>query len=437
MFKFNKLSVAIIVVILAALIVPTIFAQDGDDQPYAGTTVTVFGAYTDPSEVGAFNDGFAQFEEDTGIDVVYEGASDFEILINTRVEAGDPPDIAGFPQPGLMMRFADDAVDVMSFLDESYLLEKYNQSWIDMATTSDGKVIGLWHRVVVKSLVWYSPDMFDEGGYAIPEDWEGLKDLSGMIVADGGTPWNAPMESGAATGWVGTDWIEDIVLRTTSLENYDNWAVPASPDERLPFSSPEIKRAWELMGEILLEDDYVYGGADAMLDVAFFDTGVPIVEGEAYMAKMGSFMPGWLQEDYPDLTIGPDGDLNYFYFPKIDDEYGEPVLTSGDVYTMFDDRPEVRLVMEHLTMGESLRPGIERGIFLAPHTDAELDWYPTAERGLAEILLNADSVRFDGGDLQPAVVGAGSFWQGVVDYVSGAKDLDTILAEIDATWPED
>ena len=128
MLKINKLSVSIIVVILAALVVPTIFAQDGDDQPYAGTTVTVFGAYTDPSEVGDFNDGFAQFEEDTGIDVVYEGASDFEILINTRVEAGDPPDIAGFPQPGLMMRFADDAVDVLSFLDESYLQEKYNRA---------------------------------------------------------------------------------------------------------------------------------------------------------------------------------------------------------------------------------------------------------------------------------------------------------------------
>ncbi len=428
---FKRLLVLGLVAVMAIGLVPMAGAQDD----LSGTTVIIFGAYTDPSEVVAFEEGFAEFEEETGIDVIYEGASDFEILINTRVEAGDPPDIAGFPQPGLMNRFQDKAIDVTTFLDMDYLLEQYNQSWIDMGTAPNGKVIGVWGRVVVKSLVWYNPLEFELAGYEVPTTYQEFKDLIDQIVADGGVPLNAPMESGAATGWVGTDWIEDIMLRTTSLENYDRWTVPASPEERLLFSSPEVKNAWEIMGYFLKNEDYVYGGTDAVLDNRFFDTGVPLVEGEAYMAKMGSFMPGWLLEAYPDLTIGPDGDLNYFYFPAIEEEYGDPVLTSGDVYTMFNDRPEVRAVMEHLTKGVSLKSGIEAGIFLSPHNDADPEWYRESERGIAEILLNADSVRFDGGDLQPADVGAGAFWQGVVDYISDVKDLDTILAEIDAAWP--
>jgi alpha-glucoside transport system substrate-binding protein len=36
----------------------------------------------------------------------------------------------------------------------------------------------------------------------------------------------------------------------------------------------------------------------------------------------------------------------------------------------------------------------------------------------------------------PAEVGSGSFWTGMTDYVSGAADLDTVLAEIDASWPK-
>jgi alpha-glucoside transport system substrate-binding protein len=57
------------------------------------------------------------------------------------------------------------------------------------------------------------------------------------------------------------------------------------------------------------------------------------------------------------------------------------------------------------------------------------------ERGIAELVAQATSFRFDGSDLMPGEVGAGSFWKGMTDWVSGAADLDTVLREIDASWP--
>jgi len=405
-----------------------------DEMPYAGTTVTIFGAYTEPAEVNAFVAGFAPFEEATGIDVVYEGSSDFETLITARIEGNNAPDIAGFPQPGLMKRFAGTAVDLNTVFDEGYMQEQYNQSWIDMATLPTGEVIGIWNRAIVKSLVWYSPACFTEAGYTVPTTWDELLTLTDQIVADGGYPWYAPMESGGATGWVGTDWIEDIMLRTTSLENYDNWSVPVDLDSRLPFASPEVMNAFEIMGSFLLNESYIYGGTISTLNDRFFDTGVPLLTCDAFLAKQGSYMPGWLLEDYPDLTIGAEGDLNYFYFPAIDEMYGEPVLTGGDVYSLYNDRPEVREVLKFMTSAVSIEPSILAGTFLSPHLDANLDLFDDANRGIAEILLNADSVRFDASDLMPGAVGAGSFWSGVVDYISG-DDLDGILTGIDAAWP--
>ncbi len=92
--------------------------------------------------------------------------------------------------------------------------------------------------------------------------------------------------------------------------------------------------------------------------------------------------------------------------------------------------------MEYFTRGEHLQPWIQSGGAISPHYDSDLSWYSNdVDRGVAEIILNAESVRFDASDLMPGEVGAGSFWKGMTDWVSGAVDLDTALAEIDAAWP--
>ena len=53
------------------------------------------------------------------------------------------------------------------------------------------------------------------------------------------------------------------------------------------------------------------------------------------------------------------------------------------------------------------------------------------------MLQNATAFRFDGSDLMPGAVGAGSFWKSMTDFVSGSIDLDTALKQIDASWPAD
>ncbi len=400
---------------------------EGEDL--SGTSVVVFGAFAE-EEAGRFEEAMAPFEEATGIDVSYEGSQSFETVIVTKLEGGDPPDLAGFPQPGVMARFASDAIDITNMVDMSTLQNQYAQSWLDMATV-DGKTVGIWHRVTVKSLVWYPPAAFAANGYEVPTTWDEMIALSDKMVADGYTPWYGPMESGPATGWVGTDFIEDIMLRTTSLENYDKWTTG-----ELPFSSPEVKRAWELMGQILLNEDYVYGGITTTLTASFFDSGKPLLEDppDAFLVHQGSAMAGWLD---PIPEVGPEGALNFFGFPSIDPEYGTPALVAGDVYSVFNDRPEVRALVRYMITADSLESWIKTGGVLSPHKDiaSNLDWFPTADRVAMEILLNAgDNVRFDGGDLMPGAVGAGTFWTGVVDYINGG-DLDTILADIDASWP--
>ncbi|MFP4179516.1 MAG: ABC transporter substrate-binding protein [Spirochaetaceae bacterium] len=399
---------------------------DGEDL--SGRTVNIFGAFVD-EDASRFEESMIPFEEATGIEVEYEGSGDFESLITVRTEGGDPPDVAAFPQPGLMQDVVSrvDNVDLNDWFDESYLQEQYEQSWLDLGTY-EGEMVGVWYRASVKSLVWYAKPVFEEEGYEIPETWDEMIELSDQMVEDGYTPWSIGIESSGATGWVATDWIEDIMLRTASPEKYDQWVAG-----ELPFSSPEVTRACEIMADIWFNEDYVLGGRNSILSVPFGDAATPLVQDppKALMHRQASFITAFFPDD---TEIGEE--VDYFYLPPIDEEQGDPVLGAGDCFSAFTDKPETKALMKYLTQGISTKAWLQAGGFVSPHNDTPLDWYPTdLDRGYAEILHDADTFRFDASDLMPGQVGAGSFWNGMTNWVSG-DDLEEVLEEIDEGWPE-
>lgn len=400
---------------------------------FEGTQVTVDGPFAD-ADIVRFDASVAPFEDATGIDVQYIGGKEFEASIAVRVEAGDAPDIADFPQPGLQATYVRQGhiVDPSTFMPEEWLQQQYNQSWLDMAMMEgeDGtQMAGVWHRYNAKSLVWYPVDDFEAAGYEIPETWDELIALSDQMVSDGGVPWCIGIESGAATGWPATDWVEEMMLRTTSPENYDAWT-----EGELPFDSPEVREAIDTMSTIWLNDEYVFGGTDAIVSTNFGDAPAPMFEETpgCWLHKQGNFITSFFPED---AVAGEDYD--FFYLPPVDEEYGQPWLVAGDNMAMFNDRPEVRALMEYFTVPQSAGGWLSDGGALAAHETSTPEMYGAdLERGIAELVQDATTFRFDGSDLMPGEVGAGTFWTGMVDYVSGAADLDTVLQEIDASWPE-
>ena len=400
---------------------------------YAGTTVTVDGPFTSP-DTELFLESMEAFEDATGITVNYIGDKEFEARLAIAVDAGDAPDIADFPQPGAMANYARQGyiVDPTTFISDDWLQQQYNQSWLDMGTVEgpDGSDMngGVWHRFNGKSLVWYPKDDFEAAGYEIPETWDDLLALTQMIADDGDAAWCIGIESGAATGWAATDWTEETMLRTTSLENYDAWVAGT-----LPFSSPEVKNAIETWSEIWFNPDYVYGGTDGIVSTFFGDSPASMFEDppKCWMHKQGNFITGFFPEG---AEAGVDYD--FFYLPPVDDAYGKPFLVAGDIMSMFNDRPEVRALMQYFTTPQSAAGWLQNGGALAAHLTATPDMYGVdLERGIAELVAAATAFRFDGSDLMPGEVGAGSFWTGMTDYVSGLSDLDTAVAEIDASWP--
>lgn len=399
---------------------------------YAGTVVTMTGPFTDADAV-IFEESIKEFEEATGIDIQYSGSKEFEASIRVAVEGGTVTDIVDFPQPGLLASFVSQGkvIDVNTIINPDWLAENYIPSWLQMGTMEgpDGPIMaGIWARANGKSFVFYPKTAFDEAGYTVPETWEEMMALTEQIASDGDTPWCIGIESGAATGWTMTDWLEETMLRTTSLENYDAWVAGD-----LKFDSPEVRNALKYVTDIWFNDDFVYGGRASIVTTFFGDAPAPMFDEPAkcWLHRQGNFITSFFPEG-----LEPGVDYDFFYLPPIDPAYGKPVLGAGDIYAMFNDRPEVRAVMQYFSTGESLRGWVEAGGAISPHNDSDLAWYgDPVTRKVAEVLKNASSFRFDGSDLMPGAVGAGSFWKSMTDYVSGSIDEDTALQQIDASWP--
>jgi alpha-glucoside transport system substrate-binding protein len=430
-----------LVFLLLAVVLAAGFAFAGgkqEEKAGAGETETgkaeeqkvvkIMGAFRD-QEAQRFEECIAVFEKQTGIEVQYEGSPEFEVQIFVQAEAGNPPDIAGLPQPGLMKEFAE-----RDFLTPLWpgIVKKiegnYTPAWKDLGSYN-GKVYGVYHRVNAKSFVWYPKKAWDAAGYTIPKTWDELLDLCDQIVADGGVPWSIGMESGAATGWVATDWMEDVMLRTAGPDVYDKWV-----NHEIPFNDPAVKRALDKVGEIWKNDDYVLGGSTTILTTYFGDAVKPLFEDppQAWLHRQGNFITGFMPDD---IQADLPAEVGVFALPEINSKWGTPVLGGGDQFVVFNDRPEVREFMEFLTTWDSGKSWAQAGGAIFPYQDQDFsDYANPIERKLAEILVNAEVFRFDASDLMPAEVGAGTFWTGMTDWVSGIDGGET-LEMIEESWP--
>jgi alpha-glucoside transport system substrate-binding protein len=424
----KRSSVILLILGLATSLTACDGGQDTTETTGGDGTVTILGVVIGEQQE-KLEQALAPFEEETGIDVIYEGTDAFATLLPVRVDSGNAPDLAMFPQPGLMRDFAQEGalIPIDTFMDRETLETAYSQDWIDLATFED-QVYGVFYRASVKSLVWYSPAAFEAAGYTVPETWDEMMTLTETMAADGNTPWCLGMESGDATGWVGTDWVEDIMLRTAGPEVYDQWV-----NHEIPFDDPRVKTAFERFGEIALNPDYVVGGTVGVLSTPFGDSPNPLFDEPpgCYMHRQANFIASFFPAD-----ANVEETLSIFPLPGIDPEFGTPILVAGDVFAMFNDTPEARALMEYLATAQPHEIWAGLGGYISPHQQVSPDVYPDElTRQQAEILANADTIRFDGSDMMPGAVGTGTFWSGMTSYVGGT-DLDTVLSDIEASWPD-
>ena len=376
-------------------------------------------------EAAAFRQVLAGFTQKTGINVDFESVQqDLPTILSSRVDGGDPPDVAVLAQPGLLKELATLGVlvpvesPVSSSVDQNYA-----PVWRDLASV-DGTLYGVFFKGANKSTVWYDVKVFEAHGLAPPKTWDDWVALSQELLEAGITP----IAVGGEDGWVLSDWFENVYLRTAGPEKYDQLA-----EHEIAWTDQSVKDALAIMAELIGVEDYVARGLDGATDVDWRES-VKMVFSDAPEAAVvyeGDFVAG---EIISETDARPGTDFAFFEWPSID---GSPraVVGGGDVAVVLTDHPGAMQLVGYLATPEAAEIWAALGGFSSPNKNVDPSVYPDdISRAFAVALANAEVFRFDLSDLVPASFGAtreAGIWGRLQDWLNNPADIDGITARLE------
>lgn len=409
----------------------------GGDTASGGETVTIMGAFTD-AQAEAFQADLDAWSEGSGITVTYDGNTDFQTAIVARVTAGNAPDIAIYPQPGVLKSQTQSLYSFEELgIDVDAITSNQANGLGDIAVV-DGQTFGLPYSINVKSLVWYNPSAFEAAGLSVPTTDAELTAIQDQIIdGDLGYPWCVGLESGAGTGWPATDWLEEYVLRYGGLDQYNAWIAGD-----VLFDSALVTQAGDKVATELLADDKVNGGGSGAATTSFQTAGNQLFvdgkdNGQCFMMRQGSFIADFFPDEIKaQIADGDLSNVNFFQLPSPDGTE-TAMLGGGDLVGAFSDSEATKQVVEYITSSDFGTNGYAgQAIFLSPHNDFDTSNYTTEfQRNAHDLLSNSTLFGFDASDQMPGEVGAGTEWTELTNWFSGQKSMQQAFSDIDASWP--
>jgi alpha-glucoside transport system substrate-binding protein len=416
-----RIPLLLLVLALAAPLVAAVAAVAQSSE--LGPPLRVLGPWTGIEE-DQFRQVLDKFTADTGIAYDYQGTRAVSQVLLAEIQRGAPPDVAVLPSPGELARHAGDGhlTPLDGVLDEKQLTA-YGSQWRQLLRLGKDTIYVIPVKASLKSLIWFNPKALpDRGQLSTLAD---LTELAKQRATDGvGPAWCLGLAAPPSSGWPGTDWIEEILLRQEGTGLYHDWVTGD-----LDWTSEPVKRAWTTWGTLVSPANR----SAAALLTDFGDAGRGMYDGEpsCLLDHQASFIMTSYQGYGPGLQPGDDFDFVPFPDGPADQPSARVWEVSADLAGLFKDTPEGRQLMAFLASaeGQEVWPGIQENgengenvsSAFSVNRDASQDIYRDAVRQrIAKILASQDTFCFDGSDLMPASVRS-AFERAVLEYVSNPK----------------
>ena len=378
-----------------------------------GDQVTVMYQWSGAEEE-KFNAIMAPFIQACGVQIVANSTRDAAVL-DTAAKS-TPPDVLFWPTTSPLTLYT---AQLQPLTDLGVDPANYADYWVTMGTV-DGRLLALPAKADIKTIIWYSPAQFAANGYTVPTTLDELNTLIDQMVANGQVPWSMGFESGAATGWTGSDFIQDILLATQGPD-YVNGIINGT----VPYNDPGVLAAYQMYVEWASDDKYTVGGATGTVNTNFADAILKVFSDppEAMMVKQSGFAGGNIATAYPNLVYGTDYD--FFAFPGAQGMQG-----GADYMFAFSTSNATKALLSYITGPVGAANWAKAGFAIDPNKQANGQYTDPQVAKMAEILAGASGFTPDIGDTIPAPFGTAE-WAAIVASVQG-QDIQTQLDAVEA-----
>jgi alpha-glucoside transport system substrate-binding protein len=392
----------------------------GDEQ--LAPTLEYVGGNTG-AEGEAFQAVYQAFTDATGTAIDYGGTGSSvstNVTIQSRVQAGNPPDLADMTL-GVAKSFAQagDTLDLTATIGADVLAANFGQSLLD-SLSYDGKVFGV-PQGFSTFMVWYNPKTYT--GPTAPQTWQEVVDWTNTAAAAGQTPWCIAEEAGAGSGFPGTQWIESLFGKMYGPEMLAKWS-----SGELPWTSDEVKSAWEAFGSIATDDSKVAGGVAGSLSesIATGSNGLIADPPTCQAVLWGSWVPGLIGEG-----VIPGENLDFYQIPGDVPEFASTEIFNAGSTVVLKDSPTAQAFIRFLASGPTQALLGSANRWMVANTTVPSSTYKSP-------LVQKAAATYFGGDadlvappdiMSSAAVGA-AFNKGVVSFLQDPSRLDEILQGI-------
>lgn len=379
----------------------------------SGDQITVMYQWTG-NEESLFNNIMAPFVAACGVKIVANSTRDNAVL-DTAVKS-TPPDVLFWPSTSPLTLYTDKLVDLTTLgVDPN----NYASYWVKMGTVN-GKLLMLPAKTDIKTIIWYSPAQFAANGYTVPTTLDELNTLVDKMVSNGQVPWAMGFESGSATGWTGSDFIQDLLLAMKGPD-YVNGIIAGTT----PYNDAGVLAAYQQYVKWASDPKYTVGGANGTVNTNFGDALLQPFKDppEAMMVKQSGFAGGNIVSEFPDLKYGTD--YAFFGFPG-----AQGVQGGADYMYAFSSSPAVKAMFAYITGPVGAANWAATGFALDPNKNADGKYIDPQLSDMAKILSTSNGFTPDMGD----TIG-GTFqtaeWTAIINAVQG-QDIQTQLNTVEA-----